>query len=431
MIDSFSTSSHESSRNKQRRDSFTLNLRQLHLILDFSFRYSEIGERLLSLAKSNVQRATCPIITVRKGKMASFRRCIVLGSPAAIILCLWNIISATTQWIIPKNNDIDIPQHASFWYASSAPPIVADSVARRVDSEQQQQQQQQLVISSARRNKTLVVLLGNLRGGEKAWNSLYQHVLDVNQADLALLTQGPTPAIYHNASLFQRSKYIWNVPHYADWADAFDLINGTAWRDELLPIYDTAPTNMLLGPVSGHPGSGAIIFMLRWFLSQRIQELNLHKKYDRFIVTRNDHYYVCRHDVAVLDKRFVWIPRGQNWGGIMDRHLVCSNKHVLAALDILPPLLQHPERYRNILSKADYNTERFVLKRWKEQVPHLKDAVRRFNGVMFTCNTQDDATSWKKSSPQVIPEGVFMKYKMEYTESHQTCLNKIVRPVTS
>jgi hypothetical protein len=291
-------------------------------------------------------------------------------------------------------------------------PIRLHSVTRRLDSEQQQQQQQQqqLVSSSARRNKTLVVLLGNLRGSEKAWNSLYQHVLDVNQADLALLTQGPTPAIYQNASLFQRSKYIWNVRHYADWADAFDLIIGTAWRDELLPIYDKAPTNMLLGPVSGHPGSGAIIFMLRWFLSQRIQELNLHTNYDRFIVTRNDHYYICRHDAAVLDKRFVWIPRGQSWGGIMDRH---------------------GGFYRNILSKADYNTERFVLKRWKEQVPHLKDAVRRFNGVMFTCDTQDDATSWKQSSPQVIPEGVLMKYKMEYTESHQTCLNKIVRPVTS
>jgi len=36
-------------------------------------------------------------------------------------------------------------------------------------------------------NQTLVILMGNLRGGEKAWKTLYRRVLDINNADLALV----------------------------------------------------------------------------------------------------------------------------------------------------------------------------------------------------------------------------------------------------
>jgi hypothetical protein len=34
---------------------------------------------------------------------------------------------------------------------------------------------------------TLVVLLGNARGGEKTWHSMYKNVLNPLNADLALL----------------------------------------------------------------------------------------------------------------------------------------------------------------------------------------------------------------------------------------------------
>jgi hypothetical protein len=34
-------------------------------------------------------------------------------------------------------------------------------------------------------NKTLVVILGSLRGGEKSWQSMYTHLLDKNNADLS------------------------------------------------------------------------------------------------------------------------------------------------------------------------------------------------------------------------------------------------------
>ena len=33
-------------------------------------------------------------------------------------------------------------------------------------------------------NQSLVIIMGNLRGGEKVWESLYKNVLDMNDADL-------------------------------------------------------------------------------------------------------------------------------------------------------------------------------------------------------------------------------------------------------
>jgi hypothetical protein len=360
-------------------------------------------------------------------------RCRILLFVPAISAWMWSILSTITSQNIVLFQETPEQTLAS-WYGHTTStakrnrtspssvvgggsPIGADDdMPQKVDSDE---------LLLTRRNKTLVVLLGNLRGGEEAWHSLYRHVLDVNQADLAILTAGLTPPVYRNASLFQRSKYVWNVPHYKDWADAFDLVNGTAWREKLLPIYDKAPDNMVLGPVSGHPGSGAIIFMLRWFLSQRIKEHGLLKKYDRFIVTRNDHFYVCGHNISTMDEQYMWVPEGQDWGGITDRHLVSSNKHVLQALNILPPILQDPSRYRALLSAQDFNTEQLVLERWRQEGLHLETTVRRFGRVMFTCSIPGDALGWRNASQRVLAEGVFSKYPLEYRKSRRTCWERL------
>ena len=100
-------------------------------------------------------------------------------------------------------------------------------------------------------NDTLVILMGDLRCGEPCWESLKTNVLDVNQADLALLIQPPKPH-YQNASLFDMAKYHWPVPHYDNWLDALDIImnNSSDWHDNffqtLSPIFHR---NIVLGPI--------------------------------------------------------------------------------------------------------------------------------------------------------------------------------------
>jgi hypothetical protein len=165
-------------------------------------------------------------------------------------------------------------------------------------------------------------------------------------------------------------------------------------------------------------GSGAVIFMIRWFLSQKIQELSLTEKYDRFIITRSDHYYLCRHDISGLSDEYLWTPKGSDCGGITDRHLIVSNKNVLKALNVLPLLLERPERYEDILRIRSGNPEKVLWKSWKLQ--NIRGKHRRFERMMFTCGEDGDMTRWKQLG-ELVEEGVRLKYMMEYNISHATC----------
>ena len=63
-------------------------------------------------------------------------------------------------------------------------------------------------------SKTLVILIGNARGGELAWNSMYKNLLFPYNADLALCFGKSNK----RCSLHQKCKYFWEVPEYSDWS---------------------------------------------------------------------------------------------------------------------------------------------------------------------------------------------------------------------
>jgi hypothetical protein len=85
--------------------------------------------------------------------------------------------------------------------------------------------------------KTLVVLIGSARGGERTWQSLYKNVLDVNKADLALVFGRETPDTdsvgdYVSRSLFARAAYWWTVPELGSrWGLGLDAMLLQQLRD--------------------------------------------------------------------------------------------------------------------------------------------------------------------------------------------------------
>lgn len=264
-------------------------------------------------------------------------------------------------------------------------------------------------------NRTLVIVMGSIRGGELAWQTLYRNVLDLNSADLALVVGEVAPE-NRTSSLYGRAKYLYEFLEFNDWGTAIDLINGTAWRDELLPYVSKG--NGLFGAVDGRKGSGAVIFMARWYVSKAIEEYGLKERYDRFVLTRSDHYYGCEHDLSLLDPSFVWVPIGQDFGGITDRHMICNNGQILKALDIFPTAIRHPTKYADSRLNRT-NPEKMIARRWKEE--NLWDNVRRFDRVMFTCAAAGDKTRWKGKSKEKAEEGVFLKYKKEYKQTKCIC----------
>lgn len=298
-------------------------------------------------------------------------------------------------------------------------------------------QQEDIIINSniedgsVRPNRTLVLMWGNLRGGERAWESFYKNVLDVNNADLALMV-GDTDEFYMNATLFDRAKYHWKFNEYDDWADAITILNhnSTSWQDRLLPLvrFDSG----ILGGMkySSYYGSGAIALVVRHFMYAAIKQYNLDQKYDRFIITRTDHYYTCEHDISELQPADnVYIPEGENYFGICDRHAVLSPNNVASVLDMLRPLIIYPEEYSIPLGYYPSGPEMILYRTMTKMYQIQPSMIKRFNRVMFTCGDADHQDMsrfvFRPSLNHLVkPEFVRYKYYGEYRASSKTCKKK-------
>ena len=263
--------------------------------------------------------------------------------------------------------------------------------------------------------QTLVALLGSIRGGEPTWRSLQKNVLQRNGADLALMIGSTT----EHTLLQKMARYVWTIPERSndEWGVTLDRIaaqlhvpNATAWRADLgfyrvtkrigkmMPSNITWMSPAFLGPSQW---SAAINLVMRWELRQRLLKHGLHRKYKRFIISRTDQFYGCPLELHTLDARMVWVPEGEDFGGLCDRFVACSRHDVLNCLAIVDGYLQNPHAYPSWM-----NPERFYLRRLKAL--GLWSRVRRFPRIMFTAAAPGDATRW--SRPSVQPEPVFGVY---------------------
>ncbi len=98
-----------------------------------------------------------------------------------------------------------------------------------------------------------------------------------------------------------------------------------------------------LGGIRGegeHPGSAGILLFFRWFLLRCLQQGMLLQAYDRFVITRSDFFYEVMHPpLSLLPSSFIWIPDGEGWGGVTDRHIIVPRAHLEATLDIVSDIV--------------------------------------------------------------------------------------------
>ena len=283
------------------------------------------------------------------------------------------------------------------------------------------------------RNTTLYVLIGNIRGGEKTWKSLYKNALDVNSADLALMI-GFKPN-WDYSSLYQRAKYIWEVPEYEDWGDALDLIGGDgSWRRHVNanPLLFGAVNN--IGPRrdlnTSKQGGCGIMMAMKWFLKKRIETLRLTEIYERFVITRADQFYLCEEDLSTLDPGFLYFPSGEDYGGIFDRHHIVGRADLFQVLSIIDRWILQPRT----INASDLNCEMALMHQLKEA--KVWNRVRRIDRVMFTAAVVEDTSRWTTASYHgrhrlVRPKGILTKYHDEYTASQMTCRNDVTMGLNS
>ena len=278
------------------------------------------------------------------------------------------------------------------------------------------------------RKKTLVCILAETRAHKLTWPLFKKNLIDVLDADLALCISVPHDYDFSNP-FWQFSKYKWDVPEYDDWGKAFDEA-----RSQMLGSHDARVVEdwrLLLGvqdqwlggvkAVNQHPGSAGILIFFRWLLLQRILQENLCEVYDRFVITRSDFLWENQHpDLSLLDECFIWLPMGESYGGVTDRHVILNRDDLGAYLNLLEEILMRPKVLKVQMDwRTDWNLEKFIyfilVKSGREH------KLRFFPYCMYSVRERYGSTSWAKGVWSK-EHGFYIKYPTELEASKSVSL---------
>lgn len=266
--------------------------------------------------------------------------------------------------------------------------------------------------------KCLVIVICQTRAHKTVWESFQRNVLQSLPADLALCVSksSSSDAFRDNA------KYVWEYDDFSDWSDAFNMVHrelgGTSsWR-HILDV-DPGRDSCLFGGIR-HPntlGSGAVLLYYRWRVLENIRRLGLKDQYDWFIITRSDYMYPVPHvPLELLSRDSVWIPDGEKYGGVTDRHLICPKEFIEQSIDMLQFILLRPTRalleYTSWLRGKGANPETFIAYYLQRQnIP-----VRFVPYFMYTVRELDESPNPTKYGEAGHVRYLSTSYGLKYPE---------------
>ena len=250
--------------------------------------------------------------------------------------------------------------------------------------------------------KYLTILSGNPRGGEKTWESLYENVLDALKSDLAICTGDKW---LEKQSFIDIAKYNWIIDEPNDWTSYYeDNFDGT-WKEFFLR-----------GRETGLYSSGIIHFALKdIILKNHINEI---LDYDFIIYSRFDQFYLSKHKYFESEK--IWIPRGEDYFGLCDRHAVIPQQHIKEYLSICSYI--NSSKALNL--KADHlNCEVTFLNQLKTN--GLLSHIKRYSRTQFTSALKNDFTNWRVPKYKIyFFNKLMIKYPDEYISSFESISEK-------
>jgi hypothetical protein len=274
------------------------------------------------------------------------------------------------------------------------------------------------------KQKTLVIVLGQARADRLTWPSFQKYVLHELEADLALCI-GESPENNESNFYWANSKFNWVVPEYDDFGEGFDQIQSdrygeiTDWR-AVLKVKD-----QWLGGIKGpeaHPGSAGLLVYFKAKLYEILVKENIIDRYDRFVITRSDFIWEMPHPkIERLDPSGIWIPYGEFYWGVTDRHVILSREYLKGYLDLIDPILKDtPKLIHNMLAfnpKPNWNHEQYILFHLKSL--NLARRIRFLPYMMYSVREKSTPTRW--SQGEFDPSlGFFVKYPAEKTRAELT-----------
>lgn len=275
--------------------------------------------------------------------------------------------------------------------------------------------------------KTLVIILAETREAEVTFNNFKMNVLDELKADLCVCI-GIKPSYDYTNPMWMNAKYKFTYNEPVDYSTAFDEafdqiakenknVNIFPWRN-YLQIRDQFLGGVLCDDKSlQHDGSAGILIFFRWFLLQQLKVNGLLDIYDRFIITRSDFVYELPHpSMNILNKDYIWVPNGEQYGGVTDRHVVLSKTTVEPYLNIFEKFILEKQTYFDKMKLTNkWNLEQVI--KFHLEANSVFDKVKFFPYIMYSVRSPTGTTRWSKGSYN-DKLGLYVKYKTEYDSSH-------------
>ena len=253
----------------------------------------------------------------------------------------------------------------------------------------------------------LVILAGSPRGGEATWNSLYKYVIDYLDADLAICCSNKWDT---NISLFKKAKHIWTFEEMDDYSDYYNNNFSGNWRE----YFDLGVDED--GVETGLYSSGSIHFVFKDFI--RKNYLDLVTNYKNIIYTRFDQYYVDYHPKITTDQ--IYIPEGEDYFGICDRHAAFPSKYTNQFLNICG-YIDNP---KSLLTNRSYiNCETT----FKDHMVYegLNSKIKRYPRSQFTASLQGEHTNWRVAKYRIyFKKDLMTKYPGEFMNSLNNLINE-------
>lgn len=274
--------------------------------------------------------------------------------------------------------------------------------------------------------KVLVVVLSETRAHELTYDNFEANVLKPLNADLAICI-GVTENYPYENPFYKAAKYHFLYPETDDFGPAFDqayqeiletnpsIRDPLHWR-EFLKIKD-----QFMGGVKDryeeHPASAGILIFFRWFLLKNLVENDLLEKYDFFVITRSDYLYVLPHPtVSVFSEDLLYIPEGEFYNGVTDRHVVLPKKFVVSYLNLLERMIDKKYNYFNLMKPyRHWNLESLI--RFHLVQNGIWESVRFFPYVMYAVRPINGTTRWSRGVFSK-EDGYYIKYPSEYKTAH-------------
>lgn len=268
--------------------------------------------------------------------------------------------------------------------------------------------------------RVLVCVLASTRAHQLTFSTFKRQVLDELNADLAVALAINENYDYANG-FWQHAKYRWTAPDFSDYGDAFDLAQRWLCQSHNVAAPDWRIMLQVKGIWQGgiralepQRTASSILPFCRWLLLNGLEQDQFLDRYDRFVITRSDFVWLCPHPpLSILDQDAIWVPDGQNWWGLADRHLVVSRANVVDCLNVLEDILLHPKQlYEEMKHHSDWNNEQFLAHHFKRK--GLLHKVRRFPYVMYTARSKYDFSPTHSPGRYEPVVGHYVKYPGEF-----------------